>query len=357
MTESSCLPEMRLEKTGQRQKNTAASPAVALLREGASSFKRQKPKLPPRMIASSYVLGIAVVIYALAWVIVTGLGSYYALTSLPIYVALLPVLVLSILGGYGVSMLAQLGHEGMHGFLVPNKTISALLGIAVSSCVMTYFEMGFAMRHWQHHRFANQTGDPDLEPTAHLTRVWQRLLFTRWIFNVMYFKNTWRMASGKPFNALYPLAYPLPFQILLARLNLVLSGAMLSLYAVVAWRQPLIALCVIGLPHLAAIVITACQSYLDHAGLPADDLNNAYSRTHWGMTVLNVGTNYHLEHHAYPHVPCYRLPRVHRYLKAQGFIQESSPALVPGFFAAYRNIAKPYRAHLPKNDVNPFVSE
>ena len=38
------------------------------------------------------------------------------------------------------------------------------------------------------------------------------------------------------------------------------------------------------------------------------------------FTVLNFGNNFHLAHHLYPSVPCYRLGKVHRLLESQGYL-------------------------------------
>lgn len=52
-------------------------------------------------------------------------------------------------------------------------------------------------------------------------------------------------------------------------------------------------------------------------------LTQARTRTSPFFTALFLGTNYHLEHHLYPSVPCYRLPRVHRILQEQGLLSEA----------------------------------
>ena len=40
-------------------------------------------------------------------------------------------------------------------------------------------------------------------------------------------------------------------------------------------------------------------------------------------TLLFFGNNFHLEHHIYPHVPCYRLPSVHKLLNQSGFLKDA----------------------------------
>jgi len=72
------------------------------------------------------------------------------------------------------------------------------------------------------------------------------------------------------------------------------------------------------------------------------------------MTAVYFGANYHLEHHAYPGVPCYRLPTVHKLLTASGMYDNPKPPVVRGFLAAFRNLAAPYDPTNSSGDFNPF---
>jgi fatty acid desaturase len=67
-----------------------------------------------------------------------------------------------------------------------------------------------------------------------------------------------------------------------------------------------------------------------------------------------VPTNYHLEHHLYPGVPCYRLGRIHRLLKSNGTYQRESPPIESRFFGAYRKLAAPYEPGTDR-DFDPLV--
>ncbi len=320
------------------------------------SAKRSKPKLAKDLITPSYIWGLSYLIYALSLYLGLGAASFIVATSaLPFMIKIPVILTLTVLAGFGLNMLAQAGHEGMHGSMMPNKILSAILGISASSMVLTYFEVGFAMRHWAHHRFANRANDPDIQPSAHLTQWWQRVLFSRPLYNKIYFKNTVSMAFGKPFKIDYSMSYSLKTQIAFARFNLIAAFSVVCAYSYITYLNPIAGLFIIGLPHVAALIITSCQSYVDHAGLDADDLNNAYSRTSPLMTALNFGTNYHLEHHAYPHVPCYRLPRVHKLLLAANAIPNPDSVIVPSFWGAYKAVGKAYKHNKLKEDFNPFI--
>jgi fatty acid desaturase len=73
------------------------------------------------------------------------------------------------------------------------------------------------------------------------------------------------------------------------------------------------------LPLTTMYFISALQPYLEHTGTEVGIGRDAKSRTSLLYTFLYFGNNYHLEHHLYPGVPCYRLPAVHRWLKEKGF--------------------------------------
>jgi fatty acid desaturase len=73
------------------------------------------------------------------------------------------------------------------------------------------------------------------------------------------------------------------------------------------------------------------------------------------MTFLFFGANYHLEHHAYPGVPCYRLPRLHRYLASLGTYDRVNASHDARFFGVFQSIALPYAVSADAEDFDPFV--
>ena len=48
-----------------------------------------------------------------------------------------------------------------------------------------------------------------------------------------------------------------------------------------------------------------------------------------------AGTNFHLEHHLYPRVPCWRLPALHRWLKEQGVYEGRQVFIEPAYIASW----------------------
>jgi beta-carotene hydroxylase len=314
-----------------------------------------RPMLDRTLYRPSHRWAAAYCLYALSLFTLPALLSYgIAIGDQPLWLKIPCIALLSVLAAYGINMMGFVGHEGMHGSLLRNRKASALLGIFSASAVLTYFELGFAVSHWNHHRYTNQEDDPDIAPVRHLDTWWKRLLFSRLVYNTLYFKYTLSLARGKPTHFKYKMAYAHRDQVLFARLNFVFAALWAALYLalfIYDWRTGVFC---VALPMLTVNFIGACQIYIDHAGLDARPFGNAWSRTSPLMTVLFFGANYHLEHHAYPGIPCYRLPKVHRLLKQSGFYATAQPAINTGFWSAFRPLARPYIASPVARDEDPF---
>jgi hypothetical protein len=72
------------------------------------------------------------------------------------------------------------------------------------------------------------------------------------------------------------------------------------------------------------------------------------------MTALFFGANYHNEHHAYPGIPCYRLPRVHQILLEKGVFAAGKMPVERGFFASFKPLFQPYGASARGGDFDAF---
>ena len=155
----------------------------------------------------------------------------------------------------------------------------------------------------------------------------------------MYLKNTFFLAIGKQdYIKDHQTPYTPEELVYFARMNFLFAGFWLALYAIIFmldWRAGLYG---IVMPSMVLALMAGCQSYLDHAGLGDGQFQNAYSRTSPLMTLIYFGSNYHLEHHLYPNVPCYRLHKVHRILLDSGLSDQIKPAVIPGFFEAYKTL-------------------
>jgi beta-carotene hydroxylase len=314
-----------------------------------------RPSIPaelyqPSLLSTTLLIVYSVCLYVIpAWLCCIIATSF---DSLLLQIAL--IVPMTIIAGYGLQSMGFLGHEGFHGSLHRNKMVSALLGLFFASAIITYFDMGAMMRHWSHHRFTNQPSDPDIQMQMPLKTWWQRLLFARVNANLHHFNVTLNTALGRP----CPFPYMMHFQLATVRtlcwINFAFALFWIGLYIGVILYDPLAGLFSIALPMVVLLFISGCQSFIDHAGTSDDLFHNAWSRTSPLMTALFAGTNYHLEHHLYPGVPCYRLHKVHKLLRDSGIYDQVKMPIEPFFFGAYRRLASNYIAGSADSSFDPF---
>jgi fatty acid desaturase len=287
-------------------------------------MNKKRPTLPGELHKISYLGTLGVIAHALGLFVVPAvLARLVAGSALPLAAQVPLVGVLALLAAQGFHMLAFLGHEGFHFSLHANKVASSAIGVVFSSMVPGTLDLGFAISHWNHHKFTNREGDPDAAVFRRYRSFPARFFLARVhaVFN--YLRNTVLLALGRPLPFEYK--FPLRARVVqrLAWLNIACSLAFLGVYATIAAYDPLAGLVSIALPALLVMLITSLRPYIEHAGTNHDTFTQARTRTSPFFTALFLGTNYHLEHHLYPSVPCYRLPRVHRLLKEQGILADA----------------------------------
>lgn len=306
----------------------------------------KRPAIPVELYRPSILGMLGFISYAFLLFVVPGVAGYLVMSnvhSTGLMVALLLPCIIA--GGLGAHLLGWMGHDGTHLSLHPNKYVSVTLGLFFSAMLVTYMEMGFAFEHWNHHRYCNKSKDPDIKVLSRLKTWWQRILFTRIVYNLNYAKILFRVILKKPLGFHYKLPFKEPALRAFCWLNLVFSLFWLGVYIALTlydWR--IFPFCVLA-PTLVGLVLSGSQSYIDHAGTESDALwANSRTRISTIATVLWFGGNYHLEHHLYPGVPAYRLPKVHRILREQGVIEQAKPPIEHGFWGIYRHLKKPYVA-------------
>lgn len=266
---------------------------------------------------------------------------------------------LTILAGYGLFVLATTGHEGFHFTLARRRRLSAALGCLFSACMPLFCATGFFHFHWRHHRHNNSADDPDF---AHFTRhpsLMDRLGPARLLLTARYFAATVQAALGR--LALDP-ASPLGAADMrwLARVNLLCQAVLIGAYAMALLWLP--GFWIAWLPVLCAgTAISSLNAYQEHAFAPASDrppgrpgalrqrsaadAGEAFARSRTAplLTCLHAGSNFHVEHHLYPSVPCWRLPQVHRALMQAGWYEHRASLLDAGVMSTLRYAHPHYR--------------
>jgi fatty acid desaturase len=323
---------------------------------------RRRPALPPDFYRPEPALTLLAFVYGFALYFGCGYACYMAaLSSVGLWLKLPSVLLLGLLSSNGLHLLGWLAHEGVHLSLVRDKNLNMLLG-AFAGSVLFFSSVGLGISHWPHHRFTNQARDPDTLSQARQQTFLGRLLLARPRANRQYLKEAFDVLLDRPRDS----TYRLPFSN--ARLRQFAAASFgfmliwLGFYVTIAARAPGYALCAFLFPYLLLVPVTGLRIYVEHAGTSVGEFVDARSYTSPLYTVLLFGNNYHLEHHLYPSVPSYKLPRVHRRLAAEGFYERHGASIVPGVFGPLRfTFARhPYpdaRLRLAREELAPYSQE
>ncbi|EKT4484454.1 fatty acid desaturase [Pseudomonas putida] len=291
------------------------------------SLRPERSLLKPSALETTLVVGYALLLFAapLALLVATLEQAPQA------WPLALPLLLLA---GYGLFLQGILGHEGFHFNLSDNRLYSCLLAVLLSSMLTGFCVTGYFVDHWQHHRYNGGPKDPDWRLLRRYRLALSRLLVSRLHATAWYLLQTVRLAlPGAKVSGALPL--PDPQIRLLARTNLVCQLLWPALWLLLAAKWPLLLPAVAGC-LLLALLISALNAYQEHAFEAGVALPVARSRTACLSTLLHLGSNYHLEHHLFPRVPCWRLPRLHRQLLASGWYEGRQALLEPRFFGALR---------------------
>ena len=275
------------------------------------------PEQVQRLRRKSDLVGALLVLHA--WALI--LGSMALFVWWPnLFTFLLAVMVI---GGRQLG-LAILMHDAAHGLLFANRRLNDFVGSWL--CAFPVFTSLSLYRpyHLKHHRFTQQPEDPDLGLSAAfpITRksLWRKVVrdltgqtaFTRrreqfqrgiglsegLIVNVM----LWAGLAVAGYWWLYPVLWLLPLA---------------------TWYQ----------------LVSRLRNIAEHAVVPDNDDPLRNTRTTHANPVIRLliapyWVNYHLEHHLFMFVPCWRLPQAHRALLAAG--RGEAMEMQPGYRAVLR---------------------
>lgn len=310
-----------------------------LLATGTKPAPASKRPQLPRELQTKSVIGAALFVGFSTALFVIPAGTAFWLATWspwPLWARVLAWLPCCLLAAQGLHLIGWVGHEGFHFNLAENKKVSAVVGLLFSSMILSFMQIGASISHKTHHALTNQAGDPDIAIFRRFRGFWQRLMLGRVTCSRIYLRNTMRMLLGRSFPEYWarpPFRWPTMRR--LALLNALASLTFLCVYAVIAWYHPVGAIAAIAVPHVVAVLYTGLRSYVEHAGTQIGEFRDSRTRTAWFFSCWYYFNNYHLEHHLYPSVPCYRLPRVHRWLRANGHLDGPDVPIEPTVGGAY----------------------
>jgi beta-carotene hydroxylase len=318
----------------------------------------KRPPLPRAWYRPTVLGFVGFLVYSLMWLPVFGFVSMTLVESdLPLPVKLLLLLPSIALAGHGFHMIGWFAHEGVHLSLLPNKYLSVGVGCLVGAAAF-FPLLGYGVTHWTHHRFTNQDSDPDTQIYSRYKTFWSRFFLGRVVANRGYLRNTLLAALDRPL----PKSYRMPFRPTWVRGFAILTLSCFALFAAgyttFAVVAPMHFLVCVLLPYLTAIPATGLRIYLEHNGTGAGIFHDTRSYVSRFWTVVMFGNNFHLEHHLYPTVPAYHLPRVHRLLRSQGIYERYGAHLADGVLSPLRYLGGRYQypeALIDDLDADPFV--
>lgn len=233
--------------------------------------------------------------------------------------------------------LAILSHEGTHYRLFPSRAMNDEIG-RICGMLIGVSTFSYRIVHRLHHNHLYQDQDPDLPLMAGYPRgrayLMRKLLkdcagLTAWR-NYAYFFGApaQSIKSDKTSNTILDNTHPhLRRQALRDRwIVLGFQLGLLGVMTLVGWLIPYLLLWVLPAVTIQAVFLRL-RAVLEH-GAPSDKtqvLQCARTNTHlsWWlkMTLFPHHVNYHLEHHLYPAVPHYHLPRLHEHLRRLGVLE------------------------------------
>lgn len=201
-----------------------------------------------------------------------------------------------------------LSHEGHHHLLFRNTIVNHAANIAL--CVpLLHSPSAYRVLHELHHRFLGGPGDPDeyrnytASPRVRWALQWVRLTIGTLVYMPLIPVVAWRRASREERR----------------RIGLEYAG-MTIVWGLVFAAFPLHNLLQVWLvPGVLVGYISAVRALAQHALTDSHDplLASRTVRSNRFVSFLLLNENYHLEHHLFPEVPSYHLPRLHALLQAR----------------------------------------
>jgi fatty acid desaturase len=239
-----------------------------------------------------------------AWGLIAGSMALFVCWPNPISF----VLAVMVIGTRQLG-LAILMHDAAHGLLFDNRRLNEWVGTWLCAAPVFTSLALYRPYHVTHHRHTQQAEDPDLGLSAAfpITRksLWRKIardLTGRTAYRRRL--EQFRRGLAKEWRTFAA--------------NLVLLGTLSA--AGYWWLYP-----VLWLVPLATWyqLVSRIRNIAEHAVVPDNDdplRNTRTTRANWleRLFVAPYRVNYHLEHHLFMFVPCWRLPAAHRALLATG---------------------------------------
>ena len=235
------------------------------------------------------------------------------------------LLAVLIIGGRQLG-LAILMHDAAHGILFKNQNINNFVGQFFLAYPVGADMPGYRKYHLRHHLNTQQDNDPDLQLSApfpitrasfvrkafrDLTGITALKLRIGQILGILRKTKTPHTGSDQAFNVKSVIG-PYAVNLILFGLCWLAAGYWWAYF--VLWFLPLFSV---------FQLVLRVRNIAEHAMTSHDTDPRTHARTTRAniferMLVAPYWVNYHIEHHAFMHVPCWQLPALHAAMLREG---------------------------------------
>lgn len=243
-------------------------------------------------------------------------------------------------------------HELSHGTPFKTQFLNELF-IRLFSFLSWSNYVFFRASHAQHHQVTLYAGrDQEIVPPLvfkPLSLLWATTSFQK---PGMHLRHCFGQLKGERETRLFPESNPKKQRELFAWARILVLGHLILAGVFIAIGQ-LILIPILLLPLYGSCLATLC-TFPQHAGMQADINDFRYSCRSMTLNPLAAflywNMQYHVEHHMYPAVPFWKLPRLNR------LVRHDMPEPCNGFAAAWREIVQIEKSRKkdPDYQFNPF---
>ncbi len=220
--------------------------------------------------------------------------------------------------------LAVLMHDGAHGALAESPRLNMFLSQWLCAYPVFAETMAYRRYHLVHHRKTQQADDPDLVLSKPFPIT--KKSFRRKMIRDITGQTGYQQRKAQFLNALGPETDGWDKRIdnLWNKLGKAIFANAVLFGVLAAFGQWYLYFLLWVLPFLTwQQAITRIRNIAEHAVVPDNDdpFRNARTTKAGPLARLLVApnfVNYHVEHHLLMWVPCYNLPKLHKYLLANG---------------------------------------
>jgi len=270
-------------------------------------------------------MGLACV--AGAWGLIFIAGAIFVMWPNPLTFVLAVMLI-----GARQLGLAILMHDAAHGALHPNLKLNDWVGEWLCAAPVGVRLHAYRDYHLKHHKYTEQPEDPDLVLSAPfpITRASLFRKIVRDLTGQTFIKQRGMQLFGNLRQG--QIVNPATAHFL------IVNALMLAAVALAGYWWTYFALWLLPMATWYPLV-TRLRNIAEHACVETRDDPFSHART----TLANVferlfiapyWVHFHGEHHAFMHVPCYRLERLHGNLMDKGFWARMH--ISPGYFSVLR---------------------